>query len=62
MSITAEQFEALMPDCTQVESEYIEMESMLHLRERRLINIARLGYPGFEETILRFWMRGLMVN
>ena len=30
MSITADQLEALMPDGTQVESEYIEMESTLH--------------------------------
>ncbi len=37
MSITAEQFEALMPDCTQVESEYIEMESMLHYLQLALL-------------------------
>ena len=37
MSITAEQFEALMPDGTQVESEYIEMESMLHYLQLALL-------------------------
>lgn len=37
MSITAEQFEALMPDGTQVESEYIEMESTLHYLQLALL-------------------------
>ncbi|MGL6138457.1 MAG: Uma2 family endonuclease, partial [Planktothrix sp.] len=37
MSITAEQYEALMPDGTQVESEYIEMESMLHYFQLALL-------------------------
>ena len=37
MSITAEQLEALMPDGTQVESEYIEMESMLHYLQLALL-------------------------
>ncbi len=37
MSITAEQLEALMPDGTQVESEYIEMESTLHYLQLALL-------------------------
>ena len=37
MSITAEKFEALMPDGTQVESEYIEMESTLHYLQLALL-------------------------
>ncbi len=37
MSITAEQFEALMPDGTQVESQYIEMESTLHYLQLALL-------------------------
>ncbi|WRH66756.1 MAG: Uma2 family endonuclease [Planktothrix sp. GU0601_MAG3] len=37
MSITAEQLEALMPDGTQVESEYVEMESTLHYLQLALL-------------------------
>ncbi|MBD2481288.1 Uma2 family endonuclease [Planktothrix sp. FACHB-1365] len=37
MSITAEQLEALMPDGTQVESKYIEMESTLHYLQLALL-------------------------
>ncbi|VXD15089.1 conserved hypothetical protein [Planktothrix serta PCC 8927] len=37
MSITAEQLEALMPDGSQVESEYTEMESTLHYLQLALL-------------------------